>query len=379
MLGGAISVLPGDTSSQQSAIAVLRDDTPIVAFRERATPGGNADVFVMRWRGTEWELMGGLLSAHPGASFADWPALTVDEFDRPVVAWEERPEGGQRGIPVYRHEAGSWTAVGDPQSGQPGDTDANLPAVATRGSRLVTCWHEADGSTPPINSRVFASEWDGTAWVGLGEPLDKLPGATRGIRCDIALHPGDETAYVAWMEMDTAGRFGVHVARHDGSEWIDLPDPPPGFSEGAGPSVPQIAFDPSGRLHIAFHDADSSGAAANHIFVRRWNGTDWDDFGSPSMALPGLEGGSNTPGLAFDQVGRPLVAFRGDGSLGGIYVRRYNGTAWVAVGRLGAPGMFTPVTEPSLTTTACGDPVVSWQGSSERSGPSNVYAARYVR
>jgi hypothetical protein len=126
-----------------------------------------------------------------------------------------------------------------------------------------------------------------------------------------------------------------------------------------GPSELAIAIDGSGAPVVAFSELATG---EKEVYARRWSGSDWEDLGSPSIGLPGLEGDCAFPAVAFDHSGRILVSFNGSGSLPGVYVRRYTGTVWETLGRLGLTSSSAgrPLHN-SMAVTQCGDPVASLQ------------------
>src|SRR5690606_30141275 len=111
-----------------------------------------------------------------------------------------------------------------------------------------------------------------------------------------------------------------------------------GISDNSGSSEnPSLAISAEGPI-IAWHD-DSSGDW--EIYVRRWNGAAWIEMGAGSASGGGIsedEEGSWSPSLAVSPDG-PIVAwYNGYGSGSEIYVRRWDGAAWVEMGAGSASG-----------------------------------------
>ena len=87
--GGGISDSPDQASSPSLAIAP--DGTPYVAWEDEAS--GNAEVYVRRWNGGNWEeVMAGSASGQGISDTAGWstsPSLAIVGNGTPCIAWSE--------------------------------------------------------------------------------------------------------------------------------------------------------------------------------------------------------------------------------------------------------------------------------------------------
>jgi hypothetical protein len=98
-----------------------------------------------------------------------------------------------------------------------------------------------------------------------------------------------------------------------------------GISDNAGTSrSPSLAATPDGTPYLAWHD-DSDGDA--EIYLRRWNGEDWEEIGAGSASGGGISdnaGQSRAAALVIAPDGTPYV-FWSDDSSGRyeIYARWY--------------------------------------------------------
>lgn len=354
MLGDWLGVLPGDTGSSQPSLAVDSSDAPVIAWSETGLPMMGADLYVLRWDGTEWDLLGSVLNVVPGVS-SERASLVVDSMNRPVVAFAEN-----RDVHVWRFEDGLWEALGVARGTMAADDVMPSLALDAAGEPVLG-FMSADGTT--IESLV--ETWDGTAW------------RTRGTRF-IPSAPWDEVGYprvaisdseqvVALWEYDRDARMNrARVFRWDVDEWMEL------ASDFRETNDADVALDGSNRPVLAWASTD--------LRIDRWTGTEWESLGSASAGLPAVVY-ANEADLEIDRLDRPVVAFRVDGLLGGIYVRRLNGRAWETLdGPLGMPMEFSGPYDPTLTLTRCGDPIVAWvESMTGRGGIQAIRAARYVR
>ena len=98
-----------------------------------------------------------------------------------------------------------------------------------------------------------------------------------------------------------------------------------GISDNSGFSVdPSVAIAPDGGPYVAWGD-NSEGD--NEIYVRRWNGSSWEEVGTGSASGGGISDNwapSGPPSVAIAPDGRPYVAWDDDSADENcaIYVRR---------------------------------------------------------
>ena len=177
---------------------------------------------------------------------------------------------------------------------------------------------------------------------------------------------------VAWRESDGTSE-NIYVKRWNGSNWISIGN---GFLDA---NVNRDAFDPSLKLDssgnpvVAWSESD---ATSYNAYVKRWNGTAWVLVGNGFLDV-NTNRDALTPSLKLDSRGNPVVAWvELDGVSNSLYAKRWNGTAWVAVG----PGPLDVSLNqntfyPSLALDSSGNPVVAW---SEYDGTSyNIYVKRF--
>jgi hypothetical protein len=144
------------------------------------------------------------------------------------------------------------------------------------------------------------------------------------------------------------------------------------YSDSSAPVyAPSLAFGPNGHLVVAWADS-------NDIYVRRWTGTEWEALGSKLSAFPG-ETSAYWSDVAVDGQGDPVVAWgeyvAGNSIRKSIVVRRWSGGNWV---ELGGPLNIGPNTsdayKPSLRLDSEGNPLVAW---SEQSGGPQLAVRRW--
>jgi hypothetical protein len=174
----------------------------------------------------------------------------------------------------------------------------------------------------------------------------------------------------AWEEVGPGSATGGGISDNDGTS-----------------SAPSVAAAPGGALYVAWHD-DSDVDGEYEIYVRRWDGSSWEEVGEGSATENGIgdnDGVSREPSVAIGLDGNPIVAWH-DNSAGErnyeIHVRRWDGSAWAEVGTGSATGSGISgndgySTHPSLAIAPDGTPYVAWSDDSHHSGKPEIYVRRW--
>jgi hypothetical protein len=291
------------------------------------------------------------------------------------------PPGIAAGPNAGWQEVGSGSASGGGISDNSGDS-YNLSLAVAGDGRPYVAWNDDSGG----DTEIYVRRWDGSSWeeVGSGSAsgggISDDSGGSFGPSLAVA---GDGTPYVAWSDV-SGGDGEIYVRRWNGSSWEEVGSGSAsggGISDNSGDSVnPSVAV-ADGTPYVAWND-DSGGDS--EIYVRCWNGSNWVEVGSGSASGGGISdnsGPSYAPSVAVAGDGRPYVAWY-DGSGGGyeIYVRRWNGSNWVEVGSGSASGggISDNSGDSAVPSVAVADgrPYVAWGDDS--GGDGEIYVRRWV-
>ena len=301
-----------------------------------------------------WLDLAGARSANPGNTGATLPSLAVDADGSAYVAWEEG-DGSTTNVYVERWQGGAWQRVGGAISAVAGATAAHDPslAVAADGSPVLA-WDEFDGDV--VN--IYVDRWDGNAWRAIGEALSAVGGTTSVDAPSLALDAAGSPT-VAWGEYDTGfSDHPIHVARWDGQSWQPVGG---ALAIDAGTSAfatdSSVILDEAGRPIVAWFESDDNQVGS--IYVERWTGGAWQALG-PAVSPRVGSTNAYSPSLAIDASGVPLVAWDEVRSADReLFVSRWSGSRWEIVG-----GAVTPAGSsgysPSLALDVGGTPVVAW-------------------
>ena len=340
---GAGSASGGGISQTGSAhhpwLAIGPDDNPIVAWSDGSS--SNLDIYTKRWDGAAWVEMGTDSASGGGISqndgFAWSPSVAIGPDGNPVVAWEDdssiNPE-----IYIKRWNGSAWVEIGagSASGGGISQTRAALSpslAIGPDGNPVVA-WQDFSGSSYSLRKNIYVRRWDGVAWVEMGAGSASGEGISETASAEdpsIAIGP-DGMPIVVWQDevnrWGTGGNDEIYVKRWDGSAWVEMG---PGSASGGGISNnaghsydPSPAIGPDGNLVVVWTNTSSSNA---EIYVKRWNGSAWVELGPGSASGGGVSnnaGDSGQPSLVIDPDGVPVVAWS-DKSSGNyeIYARRY--------------------------------------------------------
>ncbi len=126
---------------------------------------------------------------------------------------------------------------------------------------------------------------------------------------------------------------------------------------------PSVTADQYGNPIVAF-------VKSGKLFIVRWNGQEWENLGTDVSKDQGiaLHGIPDNPSLTVDQFGNPILAWQEEVGFAGaenIYVKRWDGSKWVAVGdstgQYGISGSpEEECTNPVVIADLFGKPIVAW-------------------
>ena len=362
-LGGALDItLADEVDTYQRSLALDASGNPTMVWRE-AVAGGTYNIYVKKWDGTTWNSLGGSLNISPTKN-ADYQVLALDSGGFPIVAWNEF-DGTSNNIYVKKWNGTAWALVGttflDVNSNQPATNpslaldssgfptvawsekdatsyniyvkkwngtvwnqlsmtflnvssgkDADNPSLALDSSGIPTvAWSEFDGTS----KNIYVKKWNGSAWGLIGGLLDanlNQKAETPSLALDSGGFPT-----VAWREFNGT-LYNIYVKKWDGTMWNQLSTPLNAVPKDA--TSPSLALDSSGFPTVAWQEYDGT---SNNVYVKKWNGAMWTLLGSTFLDV-NLGKGAFGPSVALDSSGIPTVAWNeSDGASYNVYVKRF--------------------------------------------------------
>jgi hypothetical protein len=343
-LGGSASGagINGGAYATGGGLGIALDAAGNPAVTWITVPYQEGEVYLRRWNGESWEELGGSatlggISNSIGQATATLAA--VDGGGNPIVAWGV---WGDSAAKTYLREwtGASWIGLGGSESGdgiEPGldtFTFANVLAVDATDNPVIA-WFGSWDSDHPIEFAM--RRWGGSVWEDPG--ISELSAwSTEGQA--LALDANSLPTAV-WSENDE-----IYLRRWNGATWEELG----GSASGGGVSNtyygsigPNIAVDADGDPSVVWIERF---ADHNAVYLKRWDGTAWQELGG-SASGDGVNGSVSewySCAIVMDTAGDPIVSWRVPGerdSYGNvvthnIYLRRWDGGAWVEIGGSGS-------------------------------------------
>jgi hypothetical protein len=190
---------------------------------------------------------------------------------------------------------------------------------------------------------------------------------------------------VAWQD-NSSGNYEIYVKKWNGSSWVDIgagSSSSGGISNSAGDAaLPSIVLDSSNNPYVVWYD-DNIGWPNYEVYVKHWDGGAWVELNGSATGggISNNSGHSYYAVMALDTSNKPVVAWMDDTNGNWeIYIKRWNGSAWVEIGTGSASGGGISNNngsseEPALALDSSGNPVVAWDDNT--SGDYEIYLKRW--
>jgi hypothetical protein len=309
------------------------------------------------WNGSAWvggqvgcftAACSGNLTQNPQALIANGntPTLAVIEYNHIYVA--------EAYVYVAQWNGGSWAALGGKLNVNTSGTRALFATLATDGSNPAACWSEevdnnGDRMTVTTTPQIQCAQWNGSAW----SRWKSLNQSASSWAYSPTMTYVNGKFYVSWTERTTAGVNKLYACRWDGSSCTLLGGGPLNTNLATGWAVHPSLSNDGTNVYLAWEEQLALGQHSMG-YVKQWNGSAWSSVGGVLNADP-INGSVEGISLAVVQ-GHP-TAIWGEiiyGNLRQVYVKQWNGSAWV-----GASGSGTPPPPTQLTCDLNGDGTVN--------------------
>jgi hypothetical protein len=192
---------------------------PVIAYREELSNSrpSLSQLYVKHWTGTAWELYG-VGSLNINSSFSVYDAsLALDASGYPVVAWRELDETTFEPSTIYvkRWTGTAWELIGNDKLNT--YTVASSPSLQLNSSgQPIVAYIESDGAGL---STVYVREWNGTSWQTLGNGNYPISESSKNAGdVSLALDPLGRPV-IRYRTTTTGNSATLEFKRFDGNNW----------------------------------------------------------------------------------------------------------------------------------------------------------------
>lgn len=241
--------------------------------------------------------------------------------------------------------------------------NAGSPSLFVNGTTPYVSWGEA---VEILLGHSYLKHWNGAAWVQDGGIMNADANRSTG---EPVLNFYNGTPYVALIEVVASGDPHIHVKYLNGSSWQQL-----------GGEIYVDSDEPKGRPDIGIYNGSPyvtwvEGLAARNLYATRWNGAAWVQLGGSLDVQANMS--TYEPSLGMDNA-TPFVAWHEyNGTINTqVYVKRWNGAAWVQNGGSLNVDVNRPALMASLSLYS-GSPYVAWFEYNTSSSSDQVYVKRW--
>jgi hypothetical protein len=258
------------------------------------------------------------------------------------------------------------------RAGKVTSADPVAVCVVPRQIQPVVAWLDHSSGS----AQIYVKRWNGTSWDELGGSASGsgVSATTGNAEAPVVAVQPDGNPVVAWLDRpSSSGPTDVLLKRWNGTAWEELGGSASGggVSQSAGSTIgsqdPSVAVDSTGQIYVAWKFADTPNNVCCNlwIYVKRWNGTSWEELGGSGsgMGVNGTSDGS-APVIKIDGADRPVVAWNEQMTGCAVWLRRWNGSAWEELAGSGSSSGVSPSGvangDPALDIGPDGNPVVSW-------------------
>ena len=272
-----------------------------------------------------------------GGTFSATGGLTIDASTGQIDL--STAIAGNYQVTYTSASSGNFQQIGQDIDGEAaGDESGRSVSMNAAGDRLAIGARNNDGNGSNAG-HVRIYDWNGTAWTQLGADIDGEAADDRSGYSVSMNAAGDRVAIGAYGNdgngISGAGSGHVRIYDWNGTAWLQLGNDIDG--EGGGDaSGHSVSMNAAGdRLAIGAWSNDGNGSSAGHVRIYDWNGTAWTQLGADidGEAASDQSGYSVSMNAAGDRLAIGARTNDGNGSNAGhVRIYDWNGTAWIQIG-----------------------------------------------
>ena len=265
--GGAVNAVG---FSCQSAVPVALDarGNPVIGWISVDVPTRSVDAVAYRFNGSSWERMGDTVLDVDPSRYATEVALTADRNGTVFASWTENGSGLPAYLYVKKWDGSSWNLVGTDALNLSSANQAfsSRIAVDARGYPVVL-WTEYDYR----QMLPHVKRWNGSAWVYMGPVcVPENSHEVFNVRGALTLDASNNPVVAALV-----GRYdaaSLEVKRWTGSTWEMVGNEALGGGFRYGGHSPAVSVDAAGDPVVAWSEyVHSAAGEASNVYVAQLN------------------------------------------------------------------------------------------------------------
>lgn len=288
--------------------------------------------------------------------------LGVIQDDQEGASWRGSFQG--RVVRLYRQHAGAWTPLGGVLNYDQPRPVSNLDLAVDRAGTPVMVWNENYGDNDVIVFRAFQqgawTDWR-TRYLGISSPVAARTRAVTALNGEPVLIHGE------YRRTDGVNQTWLTYRAWDeaGKTWSRTP---PVNDLRQFSRSPAVALNAQDQPVVAFLQGE---VLQTQLLVKRWNGTAWEALGGTLNR--GNPSYLTAPRLVLGTQDHPTVAWTEDvAGLDILHAARWDGTRWQP---LGGRISRTSASQVALALDGQGRPALAWV--EERGDQGQLHLARW--
>jgi hypothetical protein len=329
----------GDVEAHAPSIAVV-NGTPWVSYYAGKPPSISPRIYAKSWTGSAWTGGAvGFVNNVPGVyqsrssivGVATTPYLAFIEVDKSQSSLAQ-----QHYVYVKHFNGSAWVQDGTFLNRDSGRNSATLYSIAssidmaTDGSAPWVAWTEYTTANSILDTvpQVYVSKWNGTSWNAVGGSLNT---DTSHWASDVSITNVSGQFYVAWTERTQSGNNQLFVKTFNGTDWMLVGSGPMNANTTTGWALrPSLTGDSNGNVYVGWVEQGDMGQRAQ-VYVSKYNGVSWSALGGSLNANSTM---GSSLGVSLTVMGGQPVAAWGEVNYGTerqVFVKQWNGSQWTSL------------------------------------------------
>lgn len=280
---------------------------PYITYTDCDLTGENCKIYVRKWNGTAWDLLGAGALNIDSTKSAESSNIQFDQNNIPYVTWVEKNASGIYQVRVSHFDGNNWISDGGSLN-EDSAKNGSYPTIAISGTTIRTAWVECVAANSS-KCRVYVKGWTGAAWALIGTTHLNVgdPNFIQAYTPSLAFI--NSVLHITWHEADK-----VYVRKEQGSSFVAVGTLSNSVSASSNTPLAGTATNAQ-TLYLAFAENSSTPSTTGpFLIMKRWDGGAWATEGITGTNATGtlnITDGNGSPigsSITFVE-GTPYVAW----------------------------------------------------------------------